>query len=67
MVSIYCQLLKPQYVVLDDINLYDEMGDMWRLLERCHPGEVLDVTKLVPDMTLNMPVATQGFGIIRLR
>jgi hypothetical protein len=67
MVSIYSQLLKPRLIVLDDINLYDDMRAMWQLLERCHPGEALDVTKLVPEMTLNMPTATQGFGIIRLR
>jgi hypothetical protein len=67
MVSIYSQLLKPRLIVLDDINLYDDMRNMWQLLERCHPGEALDVTKLVPEMTLNMPTATQGFGIIRLR
>ncbi len=67
MVSIYSHLLKPQYVVLDDISLYDSMRDMWRVLEMCHPGEALDVTKLIPEMTANMPTATQGFGIIRLR
>lgn len=67
MVAIYAQLLKPQYVVLDDITLYDDMREMWRVLELCHPGEALDVTRILPEMNLNMPTPGQGFGIIRLR
>lgn len=67
MASIYSTLLKPQFIILDDINLDDTMRAMWQLLAECHPGEAVDATIVEPQIGANMPTPGQGFGVIRLR
>jgi Methyltransferase domain len=67
MLSIYAELLKPRYIVLDDVDLNDSMRAMWRLLLECHPDEALDITKVMPDIQAGMIAQVQGFGLIRLR
>ncbi len=67
MLSIYTTLLRPQYVLLDDIGLNDSMRDLWRILQACHPGEALNAVDVEPAIGADVPTPGQGLGVIRLR
>jgi hypothetical protein len=64
--AIYATLLRPKYVVFDDITLNESMSELWVCVSRSVSSEdALDATTIVPEIR---PQPTKpGFGLIRLR
>ena len=47
---IYTSLLKPRYVLLDDITLNREMAEAWARICYAYPLRAVNVAKLVPQV-----------------
>jgi len=63
--SIYTTLLKPKFVIFDDITLNDSMFRMWRDILKTHGDRVLNTVEVEPGIR---PESTNpGFGIIQIR
>lgn len=60
--GVYALLLRPRYVILDDINLSDDMRLLWGRLRAMYP-ESVDVSAQIPAVR----VASAGFGVVQLR
>jgi tetratricopeptide (TPR) repeat protein len=63
--SIYTTLLKPKFVIFDDITLNDSMFRMWRDILKTHGDRVLNTVEVEPGIR---PESTNpGFGISQIR
>lgn len=63
--SIYTTLLKPKFVIFDDITLNDSMFRMWRDVLKTHGDRVLNTVEVEPAIR---PESTNpGFGISQIR
>ncbi|MBE9094358.1 CmcI family methyltransferase [Tychonema sp. LEGE 07203] len=63
--SIYTTLLKPKFVIFDDITLNDSMFRMWRDILKTHGDRVLNTVEVEPGIR---PESTNpGFGISQVR
>jgi hypothetical protein len=61
--GLYCLLLRPRFVVLDDILLNDEMRTLWSAVSRVYGADAANCAEIVSQ--IRSPVV--GFGVIRLR
>ena len=64
--AIYATLLRPKYVIFDDISLNNSMSEMWACVSRAVSNEdSIDATTVIPEIR---PQPTKpGFGLLRLR
>ncbi len=58
----YAALLRPKYVIFDDIVLSESMAALWRDLVRSHNGYIINACDVEPRVR----TAECGFGIIDL-
>jgi predicted O-methyltransferase YrrM len=61
--AVYAALLRPRFVVLDDIVLNEAMATLWRDLRRVHGPDAVNACDLDPWIRLG----DCGFGILDLR
>jgi len=63
--GIYTTLLKPRFVIFDDITLNDSMFRMWREVLRTQGERVINAVEVEPSIR---PEQTNpGFGLIQIR
>ncbi len=62
-VGLYASMLRPRYVVLDDILLNESMRSAWSALRCSYAGALVDCIDVVPEIR----PATCGFGLLKLR
>lgn len=62
-IALVCLLLRPRFVIIDDIVLNPEMSTMWDLLSATYAAEAVNCVDVVPQIR----GAKVGFGLIRLR
>ena len=61
--GLYCLLLRPRFVVLDDIVLNHRMHSMWNALLTAYAAEAVDCVDVVPEIRDR----GVGFGLMKLR
>ena len=61
--GLYCLLLRPRFVVIDDILLNDEMSTLWSAVSGVYGADAANCVEIVSQ--IRSPDV--GFGLIRLR
>lgn len=61
--GLYCLLLRPRFVVIDDILLNDEMRTLWSALSGVYGADAVNCAEIVSQIRGQ----DVGFGLIRLR
>ena len=62
--AVYRTIFSPKYVILDDINLNDEMRELWKLLtNNMSPSAYVVANEIVPDVRGE----DSGLGIISIQ
>jgi predicted O-methyltransferase YrrM len=62
-VGLYTALLKPRYLVLDDIVFNESMRSAWTMLKCCFGNQAINCIDIEPRIR----TSTCGFGLLRLR
>lgn len=64
--SLYTAVLRPRFVILDDITLSQPMMNFWSAItSRLDPDNYLNVTDFIPEVRPGSDAIRPGFGIIR--
>lgn len=63
--GIYTTLLKPRFVIFDDVTLNDSMFRMWRELLRTQGARAINVVEVEPS--IRSEATNPGFGLIQIR
>jgi hypothetical protein len=62
-VGLYVFLLKPRFLVLDDIIFTDGMRSLWDVIRATRGSDAIDCIEVMPEIRSE----TCGFGLVRLR
>jgi hypothetical protein len=62
-VALYSLLLKPRFVVIDDIALNPGMRTMWNVIRAACGGAAIDCVDVIPEIRAR----ECGFGLVKLR
>jgi cephalosporin hydroxylase len=60
--GLYCFLLRPRFVIIDDILLNDEMRAMWNTIRSSYPRNAVNCVDIVPAIRSEKV----GFGLLKL-
>ena len=61
--GLYVALLRPRFVVMDDIVLNEGMRSLWDIVRATHGSDVINCVDIVPEIRAK----ACGFGLVKLR